>query len=367
MKIAVYGAGGYTGRLAAAEVLRTGAELVLAGRGGERLQTTADGIGLTAPDIRTAGIDDPAGLEKAFSGCDGVVNCAGPFTLYGEPVVRAAIAAGCHYVDTTAEQLYIHKIFTTCDVEAKKAGVTVIPSMSYDLAPADLISHLAGERVEPLELLTLSYDIADFGMTRGSMLSVLQMYAGEDLTYRDGNWVPAGKKAKRPAVTFPGHTKPTLTMKYAGGAVVTLPRHLDVRNVEVVMKGDALVPKAIAPAAVAMMPATAALMGSPFRHLVTKLVNRLPEGPKPAKRARAKFSFVADAVGIDGRRARGIVTGTDVYNSSAKIAVEGLRRLISDNSPAGVLAPSQAFSPAEVLDALAPAGITWRVEETPAG
>lgn len=330
MKIAVYGAGGYTGRLAAAEVLRTGAELVLAGRGAERLQSTADGIGLTVPDVRVAGIDDPAALDKAFADCDGVVNCAGPFTLYGEPVVRAAIAAGCHYVDTTAEQLYIHKIFSTCDDEAERAGVTVIPSMSYDLAPADLISHLAGERVSPLELLTLSYDIADFGMTRGSMLSVLQMYAGEDLAYRDGSWRPAGKKAKRPPVIFPGHTEPTLTMKYAGGAVVTVPRHLDVRNVEVVMKGDALVPKAIAPAAVAMMPATSAIMGRPaIARAVTKLVNRLPEGPKPAKRARARFSFVADAVGVDGRRARGIVTGTDVYNSSAKIAVEGVRRLIA--------------------------------------
>jgi hypothetical protein len=67
-------------------------------------------------------------------------------------------------------------------------------------------------------------------------------------------------------------------------------------------------------------------------------------------------------VGIDGRTARGIVHGVDVYGSSAKIALEGLRRLIAGSSPAGVLAPSQAFDPATVLDALAPAGITWSVE-----
>src|SRR5262249_53112904 len=152
------------------------------------------------------------------------------------------------------------------------------------------------------------------------------------------------------------------TMKYAGGAVVTIPRHLDVRNVEVVMKGDALVPKAVAPAAVAMMPATAAIMGSPVRHLVTKLVNRLPEGPKPEKRAQAKFSFVAGGVGVEGRPAGGIVHGVDVYGSSAKIALGGVRRLIGGGSPTGVLAPSQAFAPATVLDALAPAGITWGVE-----
>ena len=30
-----------------------------------------------------------------------MINCAGPFTFFGEQVVRAAITAGCHYVDTT--------------------------------------------------------------------------------------------------------------------------------------------------------------------------------------------------------------------------------------------------------------------------
>lgn len=82
MRIAVYGAGGYTGRPAAAEVVDAQADLVPAGRGVERLRTTAQGLRLTGRDTRTAGVDDPSALAKAFAGC------AGPFTLHGEPVVR---------------------------------------------------------------------------------------------------------------------------------------------------------------------------------------------------------------------------------------------------------------------------------------
>ncbi|WP_131785770.1 hypothetical protein [Frankia symbiont of Coriaria ruscifolia] len=39
------------------------------------------------------------------------MNCAGPFLELGEPVVRAAIAAGCHYVDTSAEQMFVKGVF----------------------------------------------------------------------------------------------------------------------------------------------------------------------------------------------------------------------------------------------------------------
>jgi saccharopine dehydrogenase-like NADP-dependent oxidoreductase len=34
-----------------------------------------------------------------------VVNCAGPFVLYGEPMLRAAVETSTHYLDTTGEQL----------------------------------------------------------------------------------------------------------------------------------------------------------------------------------------------------------------------------------------------------------------------
>lgn len=359
MKIAVYGAAGYTGRLVAAEVARRGIEPVLAGRNAERLGDAAAGLGFDDADVRVADIDDPRALSAAFAGCDGVVNCAGPFTALGEPVVRAAIAAGVHYVDTTAEQLYIQRIFDGCGADAEHAGVTVIPSMGYDLAPGDLIAHLAGELVEPLESLTLSYDIRDFGMTRGSMRSVLQMFSGVDVTYRDGGWRPAGSKARRPPVTFPGESRPSLTMKYAGGAVITVPRHLKVRDVELVMRADALVPRPVAGAVTSLMPVTGAIMRTPLRGAIDALIDRLPEGPPPEKRARAAFSFVADAVGTDGRRTRGVVSGTDVYAGTAVTAVEGLHRLIIDGAPPGVLAPSQAFDPADFLDTV---GLTWSVE-----
>jgi len=40
-----------------------------------------------------------------------VINCAGPFIVSGDAVIRAAVAARCQYVDTSGEQLYLKRVF----------------------------------------------------------------------------------------------------------------------------------------------------------------------------------------------------------------------------------------------------------------
>jgi short subunit dehydrogenase-like uncharacterized protein len=90
MKIAVYGASGFTGGLVVAELTRRGVTPVLAGRSLERLRTAA-AAEAGVPDAETvrAGIGDNA-LPAAFAGCDAVINCTGPFITSGGAVVRAA-------------------------------------------------------------------------------------------------------------------------------------------------------------------------------------------------------------------------------------------------------------------------------------
>ncbi|MEU6828525.1 hypothetical protein ABZ894_07710 [Nocardia beijingensis] len=46
------------------------------------------------------------------------------------------------------------------------------------------------------------------------------------------------------------------------------------------------------------------------------------------------------------------------------MAVETAIRLAEGATAAGALAPAEAFDPADFLDALAPFGITWRIEES---
>jgi short subunit dehydrogenase-like uncharacterized protein len=126
MRIAAYGANGYQGRLVAAELRRRGfgEGLILAGRSAERLSATARDVALPDAELRIAGTDDLEALVAAFEGADAVINCAGPFTVSGDAVLRAAIGARSHYVDTCGEQSFIKHIYDSYADSAAQAGIT---------------------------------------------------------------------------------------------------------------------------------------------------------------------------------------------------------------------------------------------------
>ncbi|GIH48340.1 Uncharacterized conserved protein [Microbispora rosea] len=350
MKIAVFGANGYQGKLVVAELARRGVEAVLVGRDPVRVAEAAASVGHPDAERRVAAVDDHPGLVEALRGCDAVVNCAGPFTPSGAAVVRAAIAAGLHYVDTAGEQLYINGVFETFAAAAEAAGVTVVPATTDACLPADLLAHRLAARLGPLDELTSTHVIVGGGgPSRGSLRSVIEtiesVRAG-GLTYDDGAWRP-GVPARRGAVTLPGEPEAIPVARFPLPEVVTVPRHVAVRHMEGLAEAE--------------------LVERLNRPMPAEVVARLPEGPSEESRRGQRFTYVLDALGADGRRARGVVRGADTYGTTAVIAVESACRLVAEPVRAGVLAPALAFDSLAFLDRLARRGIRWSIEEPPAG
>lgn len=344
MKIAVYGASGYQAKLVLAELGDRDIDMVLVGRNALRLREAASMVGVADAERRIAGTDHHEAVVAAFRGCDAVINCAGPFTHSGRAVVRAAIAAGCHYVDTAGEQLYIKSIFDTFVGEAERAGVTVIPATNDACVPGDLIAGLLAERIHPIEEITVSHFIVGGGgPSRGSLRSVLAtidaIKAG-GLSYDNGAW-RTGTPARHESVTVPGASHPTAVAMFPMSEVVTIPRHVQVRHVEGL--------------------AEAALSARLSAPLTAQIIDSLPEGPTEDSRHTQRFTYLIDAKGVDGRRARGAVRGSDTYGTTAVIAVEAARRLVADGAKPGVLAPAQAYDPASFLNFLARYGISWTI------
>jgi short subunit dehydrogenase-like uncharacterized protein len=342
MKIAVFGANGYQGKLVLAELARRDIETVLVGRDPLRLARAATAAGLPGSEQRVATIDD--GLTQALRGADAVINCAGPFTPSGAAVVRAAINARLHYVDTAGEQLYIGGIFDTFAAEAERAGVTVVPATTDACVPIDLLAHVLAARIGPLEELTSTHAIrGGGGPSRGSLRSVietLESVRAGGLVYDDGDW-RTGTPARHTAVTLPEEPEATPVVRFPLPEVVTIPRHVAVRHLEGLAEAN-LVERLSGP-----VPA--------------ELIDGLPEGPTEESRQGQRFTYVLDAIGVEGRRARGIVRGSDTYGTTATIAVESARRLVTEPAKAGVLAPAEAFDPRGLLDHLT--RIRWSIEE----
>ena len=349
--IAVYGATGFTGKLVTAELARRGARAVLSGRSGEKLAAAAAPYGF---ETRVAAADDPAALEAAFAGCAAVIACAGPFLDVGDRVVQAAIAAGCHYVDTTGETPFIERVVHHHGPAAKAAGVALVGGMGFDYLPGDLACALAAEGAGPLEELVVAYAIEGFTATRGTTRSSLLMLSKGST-----------RELLRPPLRhfdYPAPLGRQPVAPYPAGETITAPLHVDTPRVTAVVTATTFAPHPrLAPAIGALtVPIGLAMRSGRLRALADRAIERLPEGPGEAARDAVRWSVTVEARPRAGAPRRATVRGTDVYGITAVCTVEGATRMATPGyDRAGGLAPAQAYDARSFLDALAPHGVTY--------
>lgn len=361
--IAVYGATGYTGRLIAAELARRGAPMVLAGRSAVKLEESAElarAAGGTVLRTAAAPLDDPGALVRALDGTAAVINAAGPFVNTGEPVLRAAIDARVHYVDTTGEQPWIRRTFDDFDEALTGAGVAAVAGLGFDYVFGDLLCHLVGRDAEPLRELVVAYDVEGFQPTHGTMRSSLAMFDGGDVVYEDGWWVPAPAGALRRAVVFPAPIGRRPVVRYPSGEQITVPRHVRTRKVTSLVTTRGIAPPGAAP----LLPyltrgIAAALRRDGLRERLHDAIGSLPAGPPEDRRRAVRWTIVCLALGEDGREARGTVSGPDIYGLTGVTTVHGAL-LLAEHGGTGALAPASAFDAEAFLAHTAPSGVSWR-------
>lgn len=67
-----------------------------------------------------------------------LINCCGPFRLYGEQVVKTCIETATHHVDVSGEPQYMETIQLNYHEAARDKGVYIISACGLDSIPADL-------------------------------------------------------------------------------------------------------------------------------------------------------------------------------------------------------------------------------------
>jgi short subunit dehydrogenase-like uncharacterized protein len=88
-------------------------------------------------NVIVADIDDTASIQSMTSQCELILTAAGPFSQYGEQLVRSCINTRTHYADITGEPLYIEKMMLQYNSSALANGVLIIHAVGFDSIPAD--------------------------------------------------------------------------------------------------------------------------------------------------------------------------------------------------------------------------------------
>jgi short subunit dehydrogenase-like uncharacterized protein len=245
--IVVYGATGTTGTLVCHELVSRGAGFAIAGRNRDKLAALAAELG--GVPIRVAAADDPAELAAAFAGATVIASCAGPFGRVGEPVIAAAIEAGCHYLDTTGEQGFMREAYERYGGAAARRGVAAVSGHAFEVALGDWSAAWAaatlagaaidGERIaddDPIDELTVSYAIDDPVTTDGSRRSYSDIISSPGWVWQGEQWDPAALGAEQRTINFGpelGGERPA--MSFPSGEVITVPRHVAAKRVQTYM------------------------------------------------------------------------------------------------------------------------------------
>lgn len=110
----------------------------------DRLKDVKPGAdGLLPSDPIEANGNDHASLVKMCARTKCVLACAGPYSEYGEGVVRACAEVGTNYVDVTGETPWVEKMQAKYGAQAAANGVTMVSCAGYDSIPPDITAYLA--------------------------------------------------------------------------------------------------------------------------------------------------------------------------------------------------------------------------------
>jgi short subunit dehydrogenase-like uncharacterized protein len=323
-RVLVYGAAGHTGRFVVDELLRRGLTPVLAGRSAERLAAVASRH--AALDQRVVGVNDDDELRRAIVGAGAVINCAGPFLDTAVPLARAAVEAGAHYLDVTAEQPVVQELYRQLDARARDAGVAVVPAMAFYGGLADLLVTAALDGDSRADDVEIAIGLDRWWPTAGTRVTGVRNTATR-LVIRDGVLAALASPAPTGNWSYPEPLGDQPVVQLPFSEVITIARHLEI--------------------------------GELRSYLNTGPLDDLhdAETPPPTavdERGRSAQQFVVDVVvrrGSDTRRIS--ASGRDIYAVTAPIVVEGAARLLDGRYRGpGAVAPGDAFDADDVLAAL---------------
>ena len=153
--VVVYGATGFTGQLVAEYLTKQyGGDKditwAMAGRSADKLGEVRDLIGAPSDTpLIVADSSDEAALADMAGRAKCVLTSVGPYSLYGEPVVKACVEAGADYVDLCGEVLFMHEMIAKYEAAALASGARLVFSCGFDSIPFDLgVQYLQEESVK---------------------------------------------------------------------------------------------------------------------------------------------------------------------------------------------------------------------------
>lgn len=326
----IYGANGYTGELIAREARLRGQEPVLAGRNAREIQAIARELDL---DSRVLGLDDTNALSAALRGASRVLNCAGPFSATGVPMMQACLAAGAHYLDITGE-IDVFEAAHGLREQARSAGVVLCPGVGFDVVPTDCLAAALKQALPDATYLALGFDMSS-QMSRGTARTTVEGIAGGGRIRSAGNLVKVDHAFRVREIDFGGGSRLATTIPW--GDVSTAFYTTGIPNIEVYTP----VPAARLRAMRRLNRIQPLLQLGFVQSFLKNRVSRAQRGPDASARASTPSLVWGEVQAPSGELRTGRIRVANGYDVTVHAALGIVDHLAAYTGPGGYFTPSR--------------------------
>jgi short subunit dehydrogenase-like uncharacterized protein len=330
----LYGANGYTGDLAARLAASRGHRPILAGRSADGVCALSDELGL---ERRLFSLDEPRRIDEALSGMSVVLHCAGPFSRTSRPMADACLRTRTHYLDLTGE-VEVFESLAARDLEARAAGVMLLPGCGFDVVPSDCLAvHLKG-RLPSARRLALAY-LGVGRISRGTAITAIEGLGRGGLVRRGGVLTPVPPAWKTRRIDFGEGERKALTIPL--GDLGAAWHSTGIPDIELYFAA----PASLRALAVASRHLGRLLRSAAVQRFLTARVRSGAPGPTEEERQRGRGFVWGEVEDEAGRRAEGRLATPESYTFTARAALAVVERVLAGQAPAGFQTPAKAYGP----------------------
>ncbi|KAI3201016.1 hypothetical protein DTO027I6_6119 [Penicillium roqueforti] len=306
----IYGATGYTGRMASENSKRLNLDFVIAGRSEKKVKDLASS--LDAP-YSVFDVNDSAIIDSALQDASVLLNCAGPFTHTAKPLMEACIRNQIHYLDVSAELETYQQAYKLGEY-AKNGQVMLLPGCGGSVTMLGCLASYAVDSVKKPIQIDIALRVTG-SMSRGSAISVAENITGECLHVVNGSFAIAGKTTE---FDFDdGHGRVT-SFPVTLPDLFTLQRSTPVSNIRTYVHAN----------------------GDSFP---SGDLQSLPDGPTDAQREASPYSAAVIVTSQEGTPSTAVLHTVNGYTFTAVASVQAAKRVLDNQVKIGFQTPVQVF------------------------
>jgi short subunit dehydrogenase-like uncharacterized protein len=336
MSFLIYGANGYTGKLAVEQAVLKGLKPILAGRNEAEIKSLAATYDL---DYRIFSLENVPKIVDNISGVKLVLNCAGPFSRTAKHLIEACLLVQSHYLDINGE-VEVFESIKEFDLQAKDNEIIILPGVGFDVVPTDCVANHLKAKLPEATHLELAFAGLGGSMSHGTLVTMVDSLGKGGAVRKEGKIenVPLGHQGKE--INFGKKSFWAMTIPW--GDISTAYTSTGIENIEVYTAVDKTTYNLLK----AQLLINPILQNKWVKSMIQEYVDENYSGPTPEQNRKGMALIYGKAT--DERMEDTVeirIKTPETYYLTAKLAIHIVQKVLELKDTYGYFTPAQLFGP----------------------